>query len=238
MTIHVASLIDKNPVKIRSMFDSIARRYDLLNSILSFGMDRKWRRIAASVCSKGDVVLDVACGTGKQAMEFCRRGAARVFAVDFSFQMLKGARRKTSRYGVHLVCADARYLPFKDDVFDVISISFGIRNIDNISLFISECSRISKSGADLAVLEFENLKNTDILYSLYMHSLMPTVGNVVSQTNAYTYLTKSLQDWLSFSALSALIRAGGFSQITSKVMVLGSVRFISAKRGDTALLSS
>ncbi len=145
--------------QVQSMFGEIAERYDFLNGFLSFGIDRLWRRraIKSAAVSANDTVLDLCCGTGDLAIAFATEGCQTIGA-DFTYQMLAKAPPKADKKKVNVewVQADAQQLPFADDSFNVVSIAFGIRNVENVELAIQECHRVLKEGGRLVVLDFFN----------------------------------------------------------------------------------
>ena len=182
-----------DPTRIRTMFASISRRYDRANTILSGGVHHLWRRraVRASRVGPGDRVLDCATGTGDLAIAF-RKSGAEVIGTDFVPEMLELARAKTS--GIRFEVADVKALPFEDGTFDVASISFGIRNVDDPRKGIAEMARVLKPGGRVIVLEFGQPRNRvfSALYDAYTRHLLPRLGGLVTgRKDAYEYLQKS-----------------------------------------------
>ena len=182
-----------DPTRIRTMFASISRRYDRANTILSGGVHHLWRRraVRAARVGPGDRVLDCATGTGDLAIAF-RKSGAEVIGTDFVPEMLELARAKTS--GIRFEVADVKALPFEDGTFDVSSISFGIRNVDDPRKGIAEMARVLKPGGRVIVLEFGQPRNRvfSSLYDAYTRHLLPRLGGLVTgRKDAYEYLQKS-----------------------------------------------
>jgi len=184
---------------VRGMFDRVSGRYDLLNRILSLGMDRGWRRRAVESLRlrPGDRVLDVACGTGDLAL--AAAGAApRILAAgaDFSAPMLRIARRKADRRGVPFRAAlgAAEALPFRGGVFAAAAVAFGVRNVPDRSVALREMARAVRPGGRVAVLEFTEAGETpaDRIAGWYLRRLLPRIGGLFSERAAYEYLTLSV----------------------------------------------
>lgn len=193
--------LSKERETISSMFNSIAPTYDLLNHLLSFGIDISWRKkLVKSVAKKTEIdkahILDLACGTGDVSIAIYNKGA-KVTGADISEEMVKVAIRKCQKSGIEnidFIIADASQLPFEENTFDGITISFGIRNFDKRSKCIEELYRVLKPGGLLAILEFSIPKNKlwKRLYTFYFRKILPAVGNLVSKQKwAYTYLPES-----------------------------------------------
>ena len=210
------------------MFDSIAPVYDRLNHLLSFGIDRSWRRrlvrAVSSFCALrgGEVkVLDMACGTGDVSIALKRKGLE-VIGADISENMLALARKKAPeidfRYG------DASELPFADGSFDAVTIAFGIRNFDKRAQCIRELHRVLKDGGMLAIAEFSIPRNRlwRGIYTLYFKNILPAIGRLVSkQAYAYSYLPESSFDFPAPEKFRAELSEGGFRAVTARSMTGG-----------------
>ncbi len=195
------------------MFDAVARRYDITNTILSAGQDRHWRRAtrAALTIKPGEAVLDLAAGTAVSTVELAKSGAWCV-AADFSVGMLHaGAGRPVPK-----VAGDATRLPFADAVFDAVTISFGLRNVVDFSAGLREMARVTKPGGRLVVCEFSTptIPVFSTLYKEYLMQALPRVARAVSSNpEAYVYLAESIRAWPDQPTLAAGIEAAGWSQV-------------------------
>ncbi|MEI7914265.1 MAG: demethylmenaquinone methyltransferase [Mycobacteriaceae bacterium] len=205
--------LDKNPRDVASMFDGVAARYDLTNTVLSLGQDRYWRRVTRDALGirPGEAVLDLAAGTAVSTVELGRSGAWCV-AADFSVGMLHaGGKRPVPKVG-----ADATRLPFADEVFDAVTISFGLRNVvDNIA-GLREMARVTKPGGRLVVCEFSTptVPVFSTLYKEYLMRALPAVARAVSSNpEAYVYLAESIRAWPDQAALADRIEAAGWAQV-------------------------
>jgi len=179
---------------VQNMFASISKKYDLLNDILSFGIHKKWRRKSVQLVSpnSNSRLLDIACGTGDFAFEF-ERYTSNIVGIDFCEEMLEIARQKANKRNsrVQFIQGDALNLPFEDASFDIVSIGFGIRNVDDVNKSISEMYRILKPGGKAVILEFGQPKNSlfRFVYNIYSKYIMPFIGNIFARSKeAYTYL--------------------------------------------------
>ena len=210
------------------MFDGVARRYDITNTVLSAGQDRSWRRAtrAARAVAPGDRVLDLAAGTAVSTVELEKSGAWCV-AADFSVGMLRaGAGRAVPK-----VAADATRLPFADEVFDAVTISFGLRNVvDNIA-GLKEMARVTKQGGRLVVCEFSTptVPVFSTIYKEYLMRALPRVATAVSSNpEAYVYLAESIRAWPDQRALARRIEEAGWSQVRWRNLTGGIVALHSA----------
>ena len=199
------------------MFGRVARRYDLLNHLLSASLDRVWRRHSARslALSPGDRVLDLCCGTGDQAVALHRRGAV-VVAADFCLPMLAISRRKFARQAPpqpRPFCADALALPYRDGCFDAATVSFGLRNVADLDRALAELGRVLRPGGQLAILEFAlpSLPPLRALYLFYFNRLLPLLGRwVSSDASAYTYLPASVSSFPQREEFLAHLAGAGF----------------------------
>ncbi len=207
--------LDKKPTDVRRMFDAVAKRYDVTNDVLSLGQDRRWRRevIDAIDPQRGDVVLDLAAGTGTSSQPFADRGAT-VVPCDFSVGMLRVG--KQARPALPFVAGDGTRLPFGDDTFDAVTISFGLRNIVDPRAGLAELRRVTRPGGRLVVCEFSHPTN-DALRTIYMEYLMkalPRVAKAVSSSpDAYVYLAESIREWPDQRGLAKMIAEAGWSGV-------------------------
>jgi demethylmenaquinone methyltransferase / 2-methoxy-6-polyprenyl-1,4-benzoquinol methylase len=203
--------LDKQPHEIAAMFDGVAERYDLTNTVLSFGQDRLWRRAtrAALGLRPGERVLDVGAGTGVSTEELSRSGAFAVGA-DLSIGMLRAGRRV--RPTVPLLAGDALRLPFDDGVFDAVTISFALRNVVDTEAALAELGRVTRPGGRLVICEFSHPINPAFrtVYLRYLMRSLPAVARGVSSNpEAYVYLAESIRAWPDQPGLAARIQAAG-----------------------------
>jgi demethylmenaquinone methyltransferase/2-methoxy-6-polyprenyl-1,4-benzoquinol methylase len=204
------------------MFSGIARRYDLLNHLLSGNIDKRWRRKAAraleSSLIEGARVLDVACGTGDLSLVLAEAGAARIIGLDFCRPMLEIARRKAEAdsRSIPFVEGDALRLPFADATFDAVTIAFGLRNLAGVADGLRELRRVLKEGGRLAVLEFSSpvVPGFRALFRFYFTRVLPHIGGLVSGSRgAYEYLPDSVSRFPDQKRLAELMRAEGFEGV-------------------------
>ena len=237
--------LDKRPGDVAAMFDGIAERYDLLNDILSAGQVRLWRRAVARITGArpGDRVLDLAAGTGTSALSFTAAGADCV-ACDFSLGMLRagqsrqvGRRRRPGSGRLNFVAGDALRLPFRDEAFDAVTISFGLRNVANPGAALAEMHRVTRPGGRLVVCEFSTITIAplDMLYRRYLTNVLPAIARRTARNpEAYTYLAESITDWPAQRELVGLIEAAGWSAVRWRDLSLGVVAVHVARRAPAA----
>jgi demethylmenaquinone methyltransferase/2-methoxy-6-polyprenyl-1,4-benzoquinol methylase len=228
--------LDKKPAEVSAMFDDVAERYDLLNDALSLGMDRLWRRVVARAVSAGpgQLVLDLAAGTGTSSRGFVAAGA-RCVACDFSFGMLRAGQarltardplRDKTRGRVAFAAGDALRLPFRDGAFDAVTISFGLRNVHGARDALAEMRRVTRPGGRLVVCEFSRItvEPLDMLYRRYLTGVLPAVARRAARNpEAYEYLAESISDWPAQRELADVIRAAGWSAVRWRDVTLGVV---------------
>lgn len=213
--------VDKSAERVRRMFGAIARRYDLLNRLLSAGVDVRWRRRTARLVSpEGDApVLDVCSGTADLALAYWRFGRGRVPVVgaDFCRPMLEIGLAKCRRAGalpaVRLVEADARRLPFAAGAFQIVCVAFGLRNVSDTDAALREMVRVCRPGGRVAVLEFSmpRFRPLAAVYGWYFRRVLPRIGQAVARDRhgAYNYLPASVGEFPQDEDLAARMRAAG-----------------------------
>jgi demethylmenaquinone methyltransferase/2-methoxy-6-polyprenyl-1,4-benzoquinol methylase len=222
--------LDKDPHEVASMFDAVAARYDLTNTVLSLGQDRSWRRAtrAALQIGPGDRVLDLAAGTAVSTVELAKSGAWCV-ACDFSVGMLSaGAQRP-----VPMVAGDATKLPFQDAAFDAVTISFGLRNVVDTVGGLREMARVTRPGGRLVVCEFSTptFPLFSSVYKNYLMRALPAMARVVSSDpESYEYLAESIRAWPDQAALARLIADAGWSQVRWRNLSAGIVALHAATK--------
>lgn len=213
-----------------AMFNTIARRYDLLNHLLSFNVDRSWRKslVAYTGPQSGDRVLDVATGTADVALAFARDArAGEIVGVDLSPGMLEVAREKLARLGlgdrIALRAGDALSLPFEDRSFDVVTIAFGLRNLPDYARGVSEMARVLKPGGRAVVLEFLPPRGAALVaYRAYLSTFLPLTGRLVSGSReAYRYLSASVREFIAEDDVRSLLAGAGLARVDSRRLTGG-----------------
>lgn len=232
--------VSKAPQRIAGMFDAIAGRYDLLNHLLSAGIDRRWRRVAiASLALSGrERVVDVCTGTADLAIAAltARPGAAHVVGVDFSDAMLRVGQRKLGPLALDahttLLRGDATHLPLRDGVADALTIAFGIRNVDHVPGACAEMWRVLAPGGRLALLEFAipTAQPVRSVYLWYFNHVLPRIGRLIARHDAYDYLPASVSAFSSPDEFLRLLRESGFTHVSSRPLTFGIVRLYCATR--------
>jgi demethylmenaquinone methyltransferase/2-methoxy-6-polyprenyl-1,4-benzoquinol methylase len=208
--------LSKKPQQVAEMFDGVAKNYDKANDLLSFGSARIWRKKVAKLVNSqpGQKILDLAAGTGSSSIVFLREDV-KVVAADFSNGMLEEGRKRHPE--LEFVFADASALPFADQEFDTVTISFGIRNVEKIEVALAEMIRVLKPGGKLVVCEFSRIPNKLMhnLYRFYLRNILPILSGLVSKTpEAYSYLAESIDAWPSQRELVKIIESAGFESVS------------------------
>ncbi|MGA9346221.1 MAG: demethylmenaquinone methyltransferase [Nocardioidaceae bacterium] len=207
--------LDKEPRDVAAMFDEVAERYDLTNDVLSLGQDRRWRRavLTAVDAKPGERVLDLAAGTGTSSVPFALAGAT-VVPCDFSVGMLDVGKRARPR--LPFAAGDATQLPFADETFDAVTISFGLRNVHDFARGLTEMLRVTRRGGRLVVCEFSQPTNPAFrtVYTEYLMKALPSVARAVSSNpESYVYLAESIQAWPDQAGLAAEIARSGWRSV-------------------------
>lgn len=214
-----------DPVTVRAMFDRIVPRYDLLNHLMTFGMDVRWRgMIARRAAAMGGRVLDVATGTGDVAFAIRAAGAREVIGLDFSPEMIAAAEAKTRarQVDINFLIGDAMQLPFPDGTFDACTVSFGLRNMPDYGAAIAELTRVLRPGGRFICLEMTPYRKPMLgpLFSFYFERIVPIVGGILSGDRAaYRYLPQSVAAFPTSAQLVMLMRAAGLTN--THVTLLG-----------------
>jgi len=223
----------KQPNTIQQLFARIAHRYDLTNSLLSLGCDSLWRANVGSRVKKWApaAILDLATGSGVLAQELKRQiPSARVIGADFCAPMLTFARRRGMR---ELVVADGLALPFRDGLFDVVTIAFGLRNMASYATALRETERVLRSGGHLVILDF-SLPNPPLrtLYRLYLHHCLPFLaGWLTGEPDAYHYFAGTIEGFPKGQAMLELLRQSGFSDCDARPLTMGIVTVYTGLKG-------
>lgn len=205
----------KRRADVSAMFDRVAERYDLANDVISLGQDRAWRRAVVEAIRPrpGMKILDLAAGTGTSSQTFADEGAT-VFPTDLSLGMLAVGKRRLP--GLGFVAGDALQLPYVDDAFDAVTISFGLRNVEHTEAALVELRRVTRPGGRLVICEFSTptWKPFRLAYRNYLLAALPRMADLVSSNPAaYRYLAESILDWPDQQRLADLIGAAGWSQV-------------------------
>ena len=199
---------------VRTMFDRIAPVYDVMNRLMTAGLDQRWRRLTVrTVVSPGDRVLDACCGTGDLAVAARKAGAAEVVGLDFSERMLERARRKDA--SIEWVRGDLLELPFEDASFDAATVGFGVRNVSDLGRSFAELRRVLRPGGRVGILEITRPRGPlKLFYRLWFDVLIPLAGKILPGGKAYTYLPASVRRFPGPDELADLLRARGFEDVT------------------------
>ncbi len=215
MAENARATLDKRRADVAAMFDRVAARYDLVNDVLSLGQDRAWRRrtVEAVDPRPGQRVLDLAAGTGTSSEPFDRAGAT-VVPTDLSLGMLQVGKQRRS--GLSFVAGDALRLPYADAVFDAVTISFGLRNVEDTAGALRELLRVTRPGGTLVVCEFSTPTWAPFraVYQDYLMAALPRVAATLSSNPAaYSYLAESIQAWPDQAALAAVLQDAGWRRV-------------------------
>ena len=208
---------------VRSMFDRIAPVYDLMNRVMTVGLDQRWRRLTVrAVVSPGARVLDGCCGTGDLAVAARKAGAGDVVGLDFSERMLERARRKEP--AIQWVQGDLLELPFEDGSFDAATVGFGVRNVADLERGLDELRRVLGPGGRVGILEITRPRGPlRLFYRLWFDVLIPLAGRILPGGKAYTYLPASVRRFPEPEDLAALLRAHGFADVEYRRLAGGIV---------------
>jgi len=224
--------LEKKPAEVASMFDGIARRYDLVNDLVSLGQDRRWRRLVREAVGArpGDKVLDLAAGTGTSSEPFADDGAL-VVPSDISLGMLSVGKQR--RPDLPFVAGDATALPFADGVFDAVTISFGLRNVVDTDAALHEMLRVVRPGGRLVVCEFSTPTRAPFrtVYMEYLMRALPVVaGAVTRDKGSYDYLAESIRSWPDQEGLGRLMLEAGWERVAYRNLSGGIVALHRAHR--------
>ena len=220
--------LHKDPSRVSGMFDQVAPAYDRTNTVLSMGNDRFWRAATTRAVAPraGQRILDLAAGTGASSVALARSGAT-VVAADFSPGMIaEGKRRHGGIPNLSFVQADATDLPFSDGEFDAVTMSFGLRNVNEPQKALTELLRVTRPGGRLVVCEFSHPPSRAFngLYRFYNDRVLPVVAKTMSSNaEAYDYLNESIRDWPDQRKLSAWIRHAGWTDVAYRNLSMGIV---------------
>ena len=217
--------LDKDPADVAAMFDAVAKRYDLTNDVLSGFQTRRWRRAVTGAVQPrpGESILDLAAGTGTSSVPFAAVGAT-VVSCDFSLGMLQQGRRQYP--GLTFVAGDALALPFADEAFDAVTISFGLRNVQRTVEALAELRRVTRRGGRLVVCEFSTPVNS-VFRTVYLEYLMKALPAVAQRTSsnpdAYVYLAESIRAWPDQQGLARSVQQAGWNAVQFRNLTGGVV---------------
>ncbi|HEY6798767.1 MAG TPA: demethylmenaquinone methyltransferase [Kineosporiaceae bacterium] len=217
--------LDKQPAEVAAMFDEVAERYDRTNDVLSLGLDRRWRRevFRALDLRPGETLLDLAAGTGTSSEPFADAGV-RTVACDFSLGMLRVGRARRPDLG--FVAGDATRLPFDDEAFDAVTISFGLRNVADVPAALAEMRRVTRTGGRLLLCEFSHPTWAPwrLAYGRVWLRLLPMIARGVSSSpDSYVYLAESILAWPDQQALATLLADAGWGRVELRNLTGGIV---------------
>jgi demethylmenaquinone methyltransferase/2-methoxy-6-polyprenyl-1,4-benzoquinol methylase len=225
--------LNKDPDEVAAMFDGVAKRYDLVNDLLSLGRTKAWRKATTAIIAPkaGMVILDLAAGPGSSSEPLYKAGAT-VFATDFSEGMLAQGRK--ARPYLNFSKADALNLPFEANRFDVVTISYGLRNTVTYEKALFEALRVTKAGGRIVIAEFSQPTNRIFrtIYTKYLMRLLPAIAKKTSSNpDAYVYLAESIRAWPDQAALAESLKKAGWSNVSWKNLTFGVVAVHSATKG-------
>ncbi|EMR03594.1 bifunctional demethylmenaquinone methyltransferase/2-methoxy-6-polyprenyl-1,4-benzoquinol methylase UbiE [Cesiribacter andamanensis] len=218
--------------QVANMFDNISPRYDLLNHLLSLGIDVLWRKKAIRLLRKRqprpDHILDVATGTGDFALEALSLKPRKITGIDISAGMLEVGRQKMLKRGladkIEMKQADSENLPFEDNMFDAVIVAFGVRNFEDLKKGLKEMNRVMKPGAAVAILEFSRPRSFPFqqIYNFYFQQVLPRVGRLISKdSSAYTYLPESVQAFPDGRDFLKILEETGYKNTAWKPLTFG-----------------
>ena len=225
--------LNKDPDEVAAMFDGVAKRYDLVNDLLSLGRTKAWRKATTAIIAPktGMQILDLAAGPGSSSEPLYKAGAT-VFATDFSEGMLAQGRK--ARPYLNFSKADALNLPFEANRFDVVTISYGLRNTVTYEKALFEALRVTKAGGRIVIAEFSQPTNRIFrtIYTKYLMRLLPAIAKKTSSNpDAYLYLAESIRAWPDQAALAESLKKAGWSNVSWKNLTFGVVAVHSATKG-------
>lgn len=228
----IRASLAKRPRDVAAMFDAVAERYDVTNDVLSLGLDRRWRRavLRAVETHPGQRVLDLAAGTGTSSTPFAMAGATTI-PCDFSIGMLSVGKRLRPR--LPFVAGDAMRLPFADETFDAVTITFGLRNVAEATVALGEMRRVTREGGRLVVCEFSKPTFGPFrhVYDRYLTRALPGVATKVSSDpESYVYLAETIQAWPDQEAMARLVAEAGWREVQFRNLTGGIVALHRARR--------
>jgi demethylmenaquinone methyltransferase / 2-methoxy-6-polyprenyl-1,4-benzoquinol methylase len=227
--------MNEKKTEVKRIFDSIASRYDFLNHLLSFGVDKYWRKKALKLSgiNSDSILLDIACGTGDVAIEAHKMGVTNIFGADFSHNMLKLFNKKSDWIIGRNIQMVAEKIPLKTGSVTNITVAFGVRNFYDIQEGFNSFYDVLKPGGNAAIIEFKMPENPafKFLYKFYFKKILPVIGGIISgDKEAYTYLPRSVEEFDEKINLPELLKKSGFGKIESYSLTFGIVQVIIASK--------
>lgn len=222
--------------QVADMFNNVAGTYDFLNHFFSLGIDKLWRKklVRMMGLQKPETILDVATGTGDLAIAEAALHPKKIVGIDISEKMLDAGKSKISKYpNIEFHLGDGENIPFPDDSFDAVSVSFGVRNFENVPKGLLEMRRVLNENGKIYILEFSKPKNELFkkLYYFYFCTVLPFIGKLVSKdSNAYTYLPESVKQFPDGTAFVALMEEAGYKEIKCTTLTFGISTIYTAKK--------
>jgi len=216
--------------QVEQMFDNISGKYDLLNRILSMGIDVRWRKKVVKSVKKANPkkVLDIATGTGDLAIQIAKSTQAQITGFDLSAGMLEVGRKKVTKEKlddrIEMIQGDAENMPFENNSFDVITVAFGVRNFENLKKGLDEIYRVLKPGGKFIILEFSQPESFPMkqLYAFYSKNILPKIGKQISKDeSAYTYLPDSVKAFPYGEEMKKILKNSNFSKFSDKKLTFG-----------------
>jgi len=216
--------------QVEQMFDNISGKYDLLNRILSMGIDVRWRKKVVKSVKKANpkTVLDIATGTGDLAIQIAKSTQAQITGFDLSAGMLEVGRKKVTKEKlddrIEMIQGDAENMPFENNSFDVITVAFGVRNFENLKKGLDEIYRVLKPGGKFIILEFSQPESFPMkqLYAFYSKNILPKIGKQISKDeSAYTYLPDSVKAFPYGEEMKKILKNSNFSKSSDKKLTFG-----------------
>lgn len=229
-TVNPYNQTESKKAQVAEMFNNISQRYDLLNHILSMGIDILWRRKAIKLLQevKPDTVLDVATGTGDFAIEALRLKPSKITGIDISKGMLDMGKIKMKDKGydskIEMLLGDSENLPFNDNMFDAITVGFGVRNFENLEKGITEMRRVLSEKGKVAILEFSKPRKFPIkqFYNFYFLNVLPAIGKLISKDpRAYTYLPESVKAFPDGEDFVSIMQKCGYKEVKQIPLTFG-----------------
>ncbi len=222
--------------QVADMFNNVAGTYDFLNHFFSLGIDKLWRKklVRMMGLQKPETILDVATGTGDLAIAEAALHPNKIVGIDISEKMLDAGKTKISKYpNIEFRLGDGENIPFPDSSFDAVSVSFGVRNFENVPKGLLEMRRVLNENGKIYILEFSKPKNELFkkLYYFYFCTVLPFIGKLVSKdSNAYTYLPESVKQFPDGTAFVALMEEAGYKEIKCTTLTFGISTIYTAKK--------